>query len=488
MNASLLKAARRVAAVVAVVALTMAMAPPAGADSTSTTTTTLGPDTTTTTVPTTDSTTTTLATATTTAPPTTVPPPPPPPTTAPSTSTTTTTVPPTTTTLVSPAELAILLGGLTADLARVSAIQAFIQAQAAALARASAAAAAPIPAAGPAADPTLLRVAAAQVAASTAQSAAQRGLQNIQGRMREMALALYVHADASGGAVTADSIDGVATDRTVLLAMLLSQERHDLDGARRQLAVTDKALAAAKAASDRLVAARTAQIEVTAEQALQRAEAAATSTTTTAPTTTVAPHPGTPAPPAAPPSTARPAPPPPDLRRLGPTILGPSVLTGAELAGWFATKQHQPALTVPLLALAAAYQANGVTYGVRDDIAFAQSVLETGYFAFPAGGQLVPTDNNFAGIGACDSCAHGWTFPDASTGVAAQLQLLHDYASAVPVPGPLPGFIGPTGCCPTWMSLTGVWATASDYGYAILTLYRQMLEWAIAGRSATAGL
>ena len=41
-------------------------------------------------------------------------------------------------------------------------------------------------------------------------------------------------------------------------------------------------------------------------------------------------------------------------------------------------------------------------------VAFAQSILETGYFSFPGGGQLVPSDNNFAGIGACDSCAAGW--------------------------------------------------------------------------------
>ena len=37
------------------------------------------------------------------------------------------------------------------------------------------------------------------------------------------------------------------------------------------------------------------------------------------------------------------------------------------------------------------------------------------------------TDNNFAGIGWCDSCPHGFDFPDAETGVRAQMQLLRIY-------------------------------------------------------------
>jgi hypothetical protein len=40
-------------------------------------------------------------------------------------------------------------------------------------------------------------------------------------------------------------------------------------------------------------------------------------------------------------------------------------------------------------------------------IAFAQSIIETGFFTFPTGGHLLGTDDNFAGIGACDRYAHG---------------------------------------------------------------------------------
>ncbi len=69
------------------------------------------------------------------------------------------------------------------------------------------------------------------------------------------------------------------------------------------------------------------------------------------------------------------------------------------------------------------------------------------------------------------------------------MQLLHAYATtAQPVAGPLPGPFRVAGCCPTWMELTGVWATASDYGIKILGLYRSMVQWALTRRIAAAQL
>ena len=34
----------------------------------------------------------------------------------------------------------------------------------------------------------------------------------------------------------------------------------------------------------------------------------------------------------------------------------------------------------------------------------------------------------------------------------------------------------------------GVWATAPDYGYTILAVYQEILNWVIPGRLAVAGL
>ena len=180
-------------------------------------------------------------------------------------------------------------------------------------------------------------------------------------------------------------------------------------------------------------------------------------------------------------ASAKPAP-------LAPSILGQSLLSAGDLAAWFASTGHTANTTVPIDQLAADYQTAGAATGVRFDVAFAQSVVETGFFSFPAGGQLTPADNNFAGIGACDSCAHGWHFPDAQTGVSAQLQLLEAYASPKPVPTPLIGSVGVGGCCPNWMALAGKWASSTVYGISIMTIYQQMLAWAIPQHLTAAGL
>jgi hypothetical protein len=171
-----------------------------------------------------------------------------------------------------------------------------------------------------------------------------------------------------------------------------------------------------------------------------------------------------------------------------PTILGPPVLSGTELAEWFASTGKHANITVSMAELAQDYASAGQLTAVRDDLAFAQSIIETGFFAFPAGGQLTPQDNNFAGIGACDSCAHGWSFADARTGVTAQLELLDAYASPTPVPTPLIGPVGVGGCCPTWMALAGKWASSLVYGISIMTIYHHMLAWVIPQRLVAAGL
>ena len=58
---------------------------------------------------------------------------------------------------------------------------------------------------------------------------------------------------------------------------------------------------------------------------------------------------------------------------------------------------------------------------VRPELAFAQSIIETGSF----GNAL---DNNYAGIGACDSCQGEPAFPTPRDGVRGQIQLLRNYA------------------------------------------------------------
>ncbi len=167
-------------------------------------------------------------------------------------------------------------------------------------------------------------------------------------------------------------------------------------------------------------------------------------------------------------------------------IRGQPVLGSEEMSRWFiGTRGNRSRATVPMPELAGYYVEEGSSENIRGDIAFAQSVLETGGFRFPDGGQVAPSDNNFAGMGACDSCASGRSYPSARIGVRGQMQLLRVYAQ----PGLRNSMLGNPAVDPrldthylkgkvqTWSGLTGTWATARAYGDRIIEIYSEMLSW-----------
>ncbi len=75
------------------------------------------------------------------------------------------------------------------------------------------------------------------------------------------------------------------------------------------------------------------------------------------------------------------------------------------------------------------YLEEGGAEGVRGDVAFAQSLHETGFFRY--GGIVRPQQNNFAGIGALNgnNAGQAASFPNPRTGIRAQIQHLKAYAS-----------------------------------------------------------
>jgi hypothetical protein len=164
-------------------------------------------------------------------------------------------------------------------------------------------------------------------------------------------------------------------------------------------------------------------------------------------------------------------------------ILGPSRLSANQMAAFVKAEKYKPRITVPLRDLAQMYLEEGARTGVRGDVAFAQSILETAGFRNPGS---AATDNNFAGIGWCDSCTHGYNFPDAQTGVRAQLQLLRtyvdplfpqaDYTDPILLPGTLT--LGFRGKVQTWWDLWGTWATGALYGQRVYDLYERMVTFA----------
>jgi hypothetical protein len=190
-------------------------------------------------------------------------------------------------------------------------------------------------------------------------------------------------------------------------------------------------------------------------------------------------------------------------------VMGPSVLNARQLAIWYSRHSGvvpriprfdgHPAGDVQ--ALAQVFIDEGNVEGVRGDIAFVQSMVETGWLGFE--GSQVPADAfNYAGIYAFDgrpyvgapgaeTCAHGDSLPSrcmgsAQRGVLMQIQLLRSYADAstAGLHGRL--ISAPSdrvGAAPLWEDFGGnncpcgklIWASANGYGLRIIQLYTQAL-------------
>lgn len=73
--------------------------------------------------------------------------------------------------------------------------------------------------------------------------------------------------------------------------------------------------------------------------------------------------------------------------------------------------------------------------GVNAEVAFAQAILETGWFGY--GGDVKPNQFNFAGLGATGGGNPGNSFSDIRTGIRAQIQHLKCYASTEDLVNPL---------------------------------------------------
>lgn len=167
------------------------------------------------------------------------------------------------------------------------------------------------------------------------------------------------------------------------------------------------------------------------------------------------------------------------------SLVGATVFTADELTQWYEATGRGSKASVPIAELVRLFVDHGTAEGIRGDMAFAQSVHETGWFA----NLDTITANNFAGIGHCDTCPSGFPFATADIGVLAQIQLLESYDDADPTydrPRAAPNLNGPRGCCQTWTELGGVWATDPNYGPRILSIYAGMLEWLVAERSIPA--
>jgi hypothetical protein len=170
-------------------------------------------------------------------------------------------------------------------------------------------------------------------------------------------------------------------------------------------------------------------------------------------------------------------------------IMGASRLSADHIVAWFNGRQPRPAgaygATVPVDTMARLFVEEGAAEGVTGDVAFMQSVVETGWFRF--NGTILAASNNFAGIGATDTNPTPAVFPDARTGVRAQIQHLRAYADPAaltctvpplhnPCVDPRFALVAPKGKAPAWNVMgNGNWATAPTYAGSILQLYSEAL-------------
>ena len=175
------------------------------------------------------------------------------------------------------------------------------------------------------------------------------------------------------------------------------------------------------------------------------------------------------------------------------TMMGEPELTGAQMSEWFASRGVRYRLMggMTITELADLYVDEGKAEHVRPELAFVQAILETGSF-----GNAI--DNNFAGIGACDSCTGQIPFATPRDGVRGQIQMLRNYADpssraatlanppSAPIYGSDPGRAANAydtffakGRTPTWNLMgDGNWATDPDYSPKVLTLYFQLMAFA----------
>ena len=168
-------------------------------------------------------------------------------------------------------------------------------------------------------------------------------------------------------------------------------------------------------------------------------------------------------------------------------IMGTAQATAQQMTLFSRSKNPAPQLTsCTLEQLAEIFLEEGKAEGVRGDIAFAQSLKETGFFKY--GGIVLPSQNNYAGIGALNGNGKGQaaTFPDPRTGVRAQIQHLKAYASTEPL---VNGCVDPRfhlvkrGSAP-WVEWLGAadnpdgkgWAVpGKGYGAGVLKLLEQIM-------------
>lgn len=164
-------------------------------------------------------------------------------------------------------------------------------------------------------------------------------------------------------------------------------------------------------------------------------------------------------------------------------ITGAQTLSAEALSKYLLKNNPNPRINCTPLELATLFIKEGLALNIRGDIAFCQSIHETGWFKY--GGQVLPEQNNYAGIGATNNSPVGkgaW-FDTPEIGVRAQIQHLFAYATKETII--VSRIVDPRfnlvtrGIAPNWEDLNGRWAVpGTTYGQTILKGFENAVAFA----------
>lgn len=169
-------------------------------------------------------------------------------------------------------------------------------------------------------------------------------------------------------------------------------------------------------------------------------------------------------------------------------IMGTCVATAEQMRAFI--KAINPDVDQKIIDMIPLYLSEGAAEGVRGDIAFAQSCVETGYFKFDkagTGSAVTIDQNNFCGLGVTSLGVKGCSFDTPQLGIRAQIQHLKAYGSTLDLNGEQvdPRFhYVMRGCAEYWEWL-GMqenpqgrgWAGAANYGPIILDIFYRVLQY-----------
>ena len=164
-------------------------------------------------------------------------------------------------------------------------------------------------------------------------------------------------------------------------------------------------------------------------------------------------------------------------------IMGKAAATAEQMKSYL--KKKNPSVVQSVLDMIPLYLSEGEAEGVRGDIAFAQSCLETGNFTF-SGSAVSIKQNNFCGLGVTQKGKMGLSFDTPQLGIRAQVQHLKAYASTDKLRNEKidPRFRYVTRGCAPYVEWLGQkenpqgkgWAAGEKYGEKILSILKAVME------------